>query len=267
MPPRRSSRAASTKPTSTAAAATTTTKKVVEKRAASPEPAAPPAKRSRSVKKDSEEAQVEAPKPRASSRTRAAAATKTVPAAKKETKKAAPATTKETKATKATGAAAKGKAVTESNSKEKAPKKAAAPKKDVAIEPAINKLATAPEHVRPCPQLWGCGAGNFGQLGMGPDYLDEYPKLKRNLLVQAKIDAGEYGGEGAGLEAVAAGGMHTLFVDETGMVMSFTAWYNIIRLTTLRFGHAVSTTRVPLVASLRMYPTQAPRASSSMSTN
>jgi regulator of chromosome condensation len=166
------------------------------------------------LKKDSEDEPADEPKLRASSRARTAtAATKTKTATTTAKAKAAPQAKP-----KANGTAGKGKAVAEANGKDTAPKKATAPKKDVKVEPAINKLATVPEHIRPCPQLFGCGAGNFGQLGMGPDYLEEYNKMKRNLLVQAKIDAGEYGGTGAGLESVAAGGMHTLFTDETGKV-------------------------------------------------
>lgn len=79
-------------------------------------------------------------------------------------------------------------------------------------------MPTEPVHVRPGLNLFGWGVSNFGQLGMGPDMLGEYPKPKPNKLIQEKIEHGEFGSEGAGLEAVAAGGMHTLFVDEKGTV-------------------------------------------------
>ena len=64
--------------------------------------------------------------------------------------------------------------------------------------------------------MWG--AGNFGQFGLGPDFLDEFSFPKRNTWVDAKIREGVFGSEGAGLEAVAAGGLHTLFIDEKGTV-------------------------------------------------
>ncbi|KAG9317384.1 regulator of chromosome condensation 1/beta-lactamase-inhibitor protein II [Chiua virens] len=42
----------------------------------------------------------------------------------------------------------------------------------------------------------------------------------RNTWVDTKIKEGVFGSEGAGLEAVAAGGLHTLFIDEKGTVWS-----------------------------------------------
>lgn len=53
---------------------------------------------------------------------------------------------------------------------------------------------------------------------MGPDFLDEFSFPKRNTWVDSKIKEGVFGSEGAGLEAVAAGGLHTLFIDEKGTV-------------------------------------------------
>ncbi|EPQ59146.1 RCC1/BLIP-II protein [Gloeophyllum trabeum ATCC 11539] len=87
--------------------------------------------------------------------------------------------------------------------------------------PYFNPLPIPPAHMRPPYQLWGWGAGNFGQLGMGPDLLGEYPKPKRNLWIEEQIKKGTFGDEeGAGLEAIAAGGMHTIFIDEKGTVWS-----------------------------------------------
>lgn len=64
--------------------------------------------------------------------------------------------------------------------------------------------------------VWG--AGNFGQFGMGPDLLDEYSKPKKNAWVEKKIEEGAFGESNAGIAAIAAGGLHTLFVDGNGTV-------------------------------------------------
>ncbi|KZT24604.1 RCC1/BLIP-II protein [Neolentinus lepideus HHB14362 ss-1] len=102
----------------------------------------------------------------------------------------------------------------------KEPKVPKEPKAAKEQAPYFNPLPVPPEHVRPPYQLWGWGAGNFGQLGMGSELLDEYPKPKRNLWIEAQIKDGVFGEEGAGLEAIAAGGMHTVFIDEKGTVWS-----------------------------------------------
>ena len=86
------------------------------------------------------------------------------------------------------------------------------------LKPYFNPLPTPPAHPRPANQLFVWGAGNFGQFGMGPDFLDEFSFPKRNTWVDSKIKEGVFGSEGAGLEAVAAGGLHTLFIDEKGTV-------------------------------------------------
>lgn len=86
------------------------------------------------------------------------------------------------------------------------------------LKPYFNPLPTPPNHPRPVNQLFVWGAGNFGQFGMGPDVLDEFSFPKRNTWVDEKIREGVFGSKGAGLEAVAAGGLHTLFIDEKGTV-------------------------------------------------
>ncbi|EJD01011.1 RCC1/BLIP-II [Fomitiporia mediterranea MF3/22] len=55
---------------------------------------------------------------------------------------------------------------------------------------------------------------------MGPDYLDQLDKPRKNPWIEKKIEEGVFGGEGAGIEAIAAGGMHTMFVDEKGTIWS-----------------------------------------------
>jgi regulator of chromosome condensation len=82
----------------------------------------------------------------------------------------------------------------------------------------FNPLPSPSEHLRPAPVLFVWGAGNFGQFGMGEDNLGEYEKPTRNKLVEEKMAEGAFGEQGAGLEAVAAGGMYSLFLDEQGTV-------------------------------------------------
>ncbi|EMD40931.1 hypothetical protein CERSUDRAFT_111512 [Gelatoporia subvermispora B] len=112
--------------------------------------------------------------------------------------------------------------VVQTNGKPKpAPRKKASPiPKGVQTKPYFNPLPTHPEHVRPAPRLFVWGTGNFGQFGMGPDYLAEFEKPRRNMWVEEQIKEGVFGKPDAGLESVAAGGMHTLFIDEKGTVWS-----------------------------------------------
>lgn len=56
---------------------------------------------------------------------------------------------------------------------------------------------------------------------MGPDFLGEFGKPKPSPWVKEKIEDGTFGEDGAGLEAIAAGGLHTLFIDEKGIVRTF----------------------------------------------
>ncbi|THH30681.1 hypothetical protein EUX98_g3490 [Antrodiella citrinella] len=90
----------------------------------------------------------------------------------------------------------------------------------VAAGPPAVPLPTPPEHTRPAAQLFVWGAGNFGQFGMGPDALGDFEKPKRNPWIENAIEEGKFGEEGAGLEAIAAGGLHTLLIDEKGTVWS-----------------------------------------------
>ncbi|KAL0573115.1 hypothetical protein V5O48_008837 [Marasmius crinis-equi] len=97
---------------------------------------------------------------------------------------------------------------------------APAPAPHVQAKPYLNPLPSPPEKTRPGLQLFVWGAGNFGQFGLGPDLLDELDKPKKHTWAEQQMVAGTFGEEGAGLETVAAGGMHSLFVDEKGTIWS-----------------------------------------------
>lgn len=85
--------------------------------------------------------------------------------------------------------------------------------------PYFNSLPTASEHVRPGLQLFVWGSGGCGQLGLGPDVKDDLEKPRRHMWAQEQMEGGAFGdAEGAGLEDIAAGGMHTLLLDEKGTV-------------------------------------------------
>lgn len=77
--------------------------------------------------------------------------------------------------------------------------------------------------------LFGWGSGGFNQLGVGPipvGHKDEWDKPKRNTLVERMAEEGNFGADGAGLEAIAAGGMHSLAVDEKGTVRNTHLFWN-----------------------------------------
>jgi hypothetical protein len=134
--------------------------------------------------------------------------------------------------------------------------------------PYFNPLPKAPKPVRPAAQAFVWGAGNFGQFGMGPDRLGEYDKPTRNKWVQEQIEDGVFGVEGAGIESIAAGGLHTVSIDEKGTVRFFQVHkvYRGVLLGLSRSGLAVSTMTLRSGVSLRTSPTRASRASSLTST-
>ncbi|TDL19080.1 RCC1/BLIP-II [Rickenella mellea] len=86
----------------------------------------------------------------------------------------------------------------------------------------INPLPKPPAHALPPNQIFVWGAGNFGQFGMGPDEANngEFDKPRRNPWIDKKIEDGAFGEEHTGIEAIAAGGMHTMFIDEKGTIWS-----------------------------------------------
>jgi regulator of chromosome condensation len=89
------------------------------------------------------------------------------------------------------------------------------------IGPPINDLPPFPAKMDPPAMIFVWGTGNFGQFGMGPAYLDELSKPTRNTWVEEKISQGVFGpAPGSGIITVAAGGLHSLFIDENGTVCS-----------------------------------------------
>ena len=90
----------------------------------------------------------------------------------------------------------------------------------------------------------------MSQLGM--DYNQEINKPRKNAFVTNHIEEGTFGGDEAGLESIAAGGLHTLFVDEKGTVRShpYVTRPTIDSTHICRYGHAGRTTTAPSVGSL-----------------
>jgi regulator of chromosome condensation len=83
----------------------------------------------------------------------------------------------------------------------------------------VNALPLAEDPIRPCLQLFYCSESGDGQHGFGPGAPElGFPKFRRNPKVEANSEAGAYGAVGAGPQTVAAGGLHTLLVDEAGKV-------------------------------------------------
>ncbi|TBU25716.1 RCC1/BLIP-II [Dichomitus squalens] len=86
--------------------------------------------------------------------------------------------------------------------------------------PLLNPLPAPPSRERPCWQLFGWGPDNKdGPMGTGDEFAAEKPR--RSKVVEKLIEDGEFGLNGAGLVAVAAGGFFSLVVDEIGQVWSF----------------------------------------------
>ncbi|KAJ8483049.1 hypothetical protein ONZ51_g4956 [Trametes cubensis] len=84
--------------------------------------------------------------------------------------------------------------------------------------PGINAFPAIPQHYRPPLNLFTWGSGEMSQLVM--DYNQEISKPRKNVFVAEKIEEDAFGDDGAGLESVAAGGLHTLLLDEKGTIWS-----------------------------------------------
>ncbi|KAF9006522.1 regulator of chromosome condensation 1/beta-lactamase-inhibitor protein II [Cyathus striatus] len=204
MPPRRSSRAASVKPASKSAAAAAAAKpasKPATKPASKPAEKATSRPASRSINKRAASPERSSPPP-----------AKRAKADSQKSENEPPSQTR--------------KSSSKPPSKAASRTKTAAALKNLALEtiqekpqkPYFNPLPSPPEKHRPGLVLFAWGAGNFGQFGMGPDVLDELDKPKRSVWVEQQIEKGSFGEVGAGLESIVGGGLHSIMIDEKGVV-------------------------------------------------
>lgn len=218
MPPRQSSRAASVKPSSAAAL---------------PKPAARPL--SQPAKRPALTA-VEQNDPPAK-RTKSSA--REVPAARNS------------RARSSTPTAAKKQVLTSKA------KRLPAVKEEISQIPYFNPLPGPCPHVRPANQLFVWGVGDFGQFGLGVDGVAEFKKPRKSTWFSERMEDGTFGGVGAGLEAISAGGLCSLFIDEKGTVSQTICFSLSRRLTSARrFGLvAIMMMLLSVVVQLR-YRTQ-----------
>ncbi|GMK55925.1 hypothetical protein CspeluHIS016_0209810 [Cutaneotrichosporon spelunceum] len=88
------------------------------------------------------------------------------------------------------------------------------------IGTVINEIAK-PSGQKLSVFVWG--TGDNGQFGTGPDDLDEKPRPQLNEWFEEQREDGNLGsGPGnGGIDAIAAGGMHSLGIDELGQVRSW----------------------------------------------
>ncbi|KDQ21657.1 hypothetical protein BOTBODRAFT_26088 [Botryobasidium botryosum FD-172 SS1] len=90
-----------------------------------------------------------------------------------------------------------------------------------ALKLPLNILPRPAWHVRPSRHLFIFGNGEMGQFGLGITELGSIPAPTLHSWFEGAIQSGILGDEGAGLEKVVAGGMHTLAIDEEGRVWSW----------------------------------------------
>ncbi|KAF8749279.1 chromosome condensation (RCC1) repeat [Rhizoctonia solani] len=88
-------------------------------------------------------------------------------------------------------------------------------------KPPFNPLPVAQPPTQPAMQLFVFGNGDMGQFGLGTNVLGDISRPRQHAWFKEAIDAGILGtAPGAGIDALCAGGMHTLVVDEVGRVWS-----------------------------------------------
>ncbi|KAL5484939.1 hypothetical protein ACEPAI_7581 [Sanghuangporus weigelae] len=90
----------------------------------------------------------------------------------------------------------------------------------------MNTLPRPASHPRPAKQLFICGSGAFGQLGMGSteEAMTELHRPRLHVWFEIAVQGESHmlGAErGAGIECAVAGGMHSLAIDELGRVWSW----------------------------------------------
>lgn len=126
----------------------------------------------------------------------------------------------------------KGSGITSSKS---APALSGASKQASTVQ--INEIPQPEEHVRPARQVFMFGTGDMGQFGLGTDLLGEIARPRLHVWFEESVKSGALGdGPGAGVEKIAAGGMHTLSLDELGRVSPFSQWFGNFFLTWIASG-------------------------------
>ena len=107
---------------------------------------------------------------------------------------------------------------------------------------AINSLQQPSSHPRPSRLCFVFGTGDFGQFGLGTETLGEISRPRLHAWFETAAKGDVLGSEGAGVEKICAGGMHTLAVDEAGKVKALAAHRCSVSLIVFeRSGHGVST--------------------------
>ncbi|KAI0780458.1 regulator of chromosome condensation 1/beta-lactamase-inhibitor protein II [Trametes elegans] len=157
-----------------------------------------------------------APRSRATKRASSPESEEAAPPAKRVLR-AAPANVEKPKVNGKANGKVNGKAKATTDEKAK-PEKGKVPARVRKVPQAVNPLPTIPQHYRPPLNLFTWGSGEMSQLVM--DYNEELSKPRKNAFVSEKIEEGVFGEDHAGLESVAAGGLHTLLLDEKGTIWS-----------------------------------------------
>ncbi|GJJ06239.1 hypothetical protein Clacol_000429 [Clathrus columnatus] len=86
---------------------------------------------------------------------------------------------------------------------------------------AINTVPEPASHPRPPRLAFVFGSGDFGQFGLGTETLGEIARPRLHAWFETAAKNNTLGSEGAGLETICAGGMHSLAIDEAGKVWSW----------------------------------------------
>ncbi|KAF8520331.1 hypothetical protein BU17DRAFT_65360 [Hysterangium stoloniferum] len=86
---------------------------------------------------------------------------------------------------------------------------------------AINDVPLPASHPRPPRLCFVFGTGDFGQFGLGTETLGEISRPRLHAWFETAAKGDTLGSDGAGVEKICAGGMHSLVIDEVGKVWSW----------------------------------------------